>query len=209
MHMQTLANLVMKAACNLIKRDLVLTSSKVIKLLPGLPGAKNSAFRCCGVEKGGPCRVQHDHLLQLGVVIRGGVREAQGVGDLQSRQEHLCLGCSHLSGVCSERRELCWRNQQLTPLGRQMWRCCDVWLPLFLVDLLTLTVCLLVCLPLLLCDGPKRQNKSTVSDKIAEILNIPSVHSLLQTCTFKNKSGCCFVSVVVVVVVLNWVVTFI
>lgn len=141
------AILCMKQACNLIKRDLALTSSKVIKLLPGLPRAKSWAFRCCGIEEGGPCRVQHDHLLQLGVVIHGGVREAQGVGDLQSRQEHLCLGCSHLSGVCSERREVCWRDQQLTPLGRQMWRCCDVWLSFFLVDLLTLTVCPLVCLP--------------------------------------------------------------
>lgn len=54
-----------------------LTSIQVVVLIAGFPGAKAGALGCGGVQD--PRRVEHDHLLQLGVVIHGGVREAQGV----------------------------------------------------------------------------------------------------------------------------------
>lgn len=56
---------------------LVLTSSQVIVMLARFPRAKAGTLGCGGVQD--PRRVEHDHLLQLGVVIHGGVREAQVV----------------------------------------------------------------------------------------------------------------------------------
>lgn len=72
-----------------------LTSSKVVVLFSWFPGTKACTFGCGGSQEGGPCRAEHHHLLQLGVVIHGRVREAQGLWDLQSREDHLGLGCSH------------------------------------------------------------------------------------------------------------------
>lgn len=74
---------------------LVLTSSKVVILFSWLAGAKTCTFRCGSRVKWGPRRTEHHHLLQLGVVIHGRVREAQGLWELQSREDHLGLGCSH------------------------------------------------------------------------------------------------------------------
>lgn len=87
-----------------------LTSSKVVVLLAWLPGAEACAFGCRGSEEGGPCRAEHHHLLQLGVVIHGGVREAQRLGDLQGRKDHLGLGCSHplLGAGAAGLRLRCW-----------------------------------------------------------------------------------------------------
>lgn len=100
-----------------------LTSSQVVVLIAGFPGAKAGALGCGGVQD--PRRVEHDHLLQLGVVIHGGVREAQVVWDLQSRKE-LRLGCSHLSLSLCLSVECVWlalTDQQVAPLGREQWRC--------------------------------------------------------------------------------------
>lgn len=73
---------------------LVLTSSKVVVLFSWLARAKTCTFRCGSRVKWGPW-TEHHHLFQLGVVIHGRVREAQGLWELQSREDHLGLGCSH------------------------------------------------------------------------------------------------------------------
>lgn len=87
-----------------------LTSSKVVVLLAWLPGAEACAFGCGSSQEGGPCRAEHHHLLQLGVVIHGGVWEAQRLGDLQGRKDHLGLGCSHtlLGAGAAGLRLRCW-----------------------------------------------------------------------------------------------------
>lgn len=77
------------------KKKANLTSGKVVVLFSRLPGAKACTFRCGGSKEGGPCRAEHHHLLQLGIVIHGGVREAQRLWDLQGWEDHLGLGCSH------------------------------------------------------------------------------------------------------------------
>lgn len=77
------------------QKSCALTSSKVVVRLSGFTGAKACTFGCGGGEKGGPPRAEHHHLFQLGVVIQGGVREAQRLWDLQGWQDHLGLGCSH------------------------------------------------------------------------------------------------------------------
>lgn len=58
---------------------LILTSSKVVVLISWLAGAKTCTFRCRSSVKRGPRRAEHHHLLQLGVVIHGRVRKAQGL----------------------------------------------------------------------------------------------------------------------------------
>lgn len=82
---------------------ITLTCRKVLKmLLAGLPGrAEARTLRRPGRRKKllSPATEQH-HLLQFGIVaVHGGRRvrkDAEGVGDLQRRQElHLCLGRSH------------------------------------------------------------------------------------------------------------------
>lgn len=65
--------------CHLMNKASVLTSGKVIKLISRIPRAEARSFRRRGIEEGSPCGVEHDHLFQLGVVIHGGVREAQVV----------------------------------------------------------------------------------------------------------------------------------
>lgn len=76
-------------------KSCALTSCKVVVRLPGFTGAKACTLGCGGGEEGGPPRAEHHHLFQLGIVIQGGVREAQGLWDLQGWQDHLGLGCSH------------------------------------------------------------------------------------------------------------------
>lgn len=84
----------------------------MVVLLPGLSGAKACTFGCGGGEEGGPCRAEHHHLLQFGVVIHGGVREAQRLCDLQGWEDHLGFGCSHPLPVL----EL--EGLRVAPLGR-------------------------------------------------------------------------------------------
>lgn len=76
-------------------QDSALTSSQMVKLLSWFPSAESCTLGCRGVEEGRPCWVEQHHLLQLGVVIHGGVREVEGVRDLEAGQKHLGLGCSH------------------------------------------------------------------------------------------------------------------
>ncbi len=145
----------MKAACsfftmqfNLIKKDLVLTSSEVIKLLAGITRAKACAFRCRGIEEWGPCRVQHDHLLQLGVIIHGGVGSSGGRRSAEQAGASLSWLQPSLWSVLGEERSVLERSAA-NPSGMinvKMLRCQSL---LLSVDLLTLTVCLLVVFPLL------------------------------------------------------------